>query len=108
MEKNRISYGDDDLLKRSDYTPDKATVSISIRVPGDVLQAYKSLSETDGRGYQTLIVETLREAAMGNGGPVYGLVLKQLLSRLDKVEHDIEEFGLKKTVKHNKRHSRSR
>ena len=39
---------------------DEPTVAISLRVPGNVLRAVKSKAKSDGKKYQSLIVEYIR------------------------------------------------
>lgn len=62
MTKNEVTYGETDLLSREDVSPEKAVVSISIRIEGDLLRAYKEMAAREGKGYQTLMKEKLREA----------------------------------------------
>ncbi len=41
---------------------DEPTVAISLRVPGNILQALKFKAKADGKKYQSLIVELLRKS----------------------------------------------
>lgn len=40
---------------------DEKTQPISIRVPGNLLRAYKTLAQTEGRSYQTMMIQALRD-----------------------------------------------
>jgi predicted DNA binding CopG/RHH family protein len=40
---------------------DEPTIAISLRVPGNILRAIKLKSKADGKKYQSLIVEYLRQ-----------------------------------------------
>lgn len=40
---------------------DEPTVAISLRVPGNILRAIKLKAKSDGKKYQSLIVEYLRK-----------------------------------------------
>lgn len=55
-----IKYGAVDVLDDDVFDLKKATVLISIRVAGDVLEAYKARAAAQGKGYQTLMNEVLR------------------------------------------------
>jgi len=41
---------------------DEPTIAISIRVPGNILQAIKLKAKADGKKYQSLIIELLRKS----------------------------------------------
>jgi len=44
---------------------DEPTVAISLRVPGNILRAVKSKAKFDGKKYQSLIVEMIRQGLKG-------------------------------------------
>ncbi len=45
---------------------DEPTVAISLRVPGNILRALKLKAKADGKKYQSLIIEYLRQALRQN------------------------------------------
>ena len=40
---------------------DRPTKLISLRVPGSILNSFKQRAEADGRAYQTMMIQALRE-----------------------------------------------
>lgn len=40
---------------------DEPTTPISLRVPGNILKAYKALALAEGRPYQSMMIQALRE-----------------------------------------------
>lgn len=40
---------------------DEPSIPISLRVPGNILKAYKALAATEDRSYQTMMIQALRE-----------------------------------------------
>lgn len=54
-----VRFLEDIRLMASDL--DEPTVAISLRVPGNVLRAIKLKAKSDGKKYQSLIVEYLRK-----------------------------------------------
>jgi predicted DNA binding CopG/RHH family protein len=80
MAKNKLSKKP---TKTSEITPDEAvrfledirlmsseidepTVAISLRVPGNILRAIKLKAKSDGKKYQSLMVEYLRRGLKGS------------------------------------------
>lgn len=47
---------------------DEPTRAISLRVPGNILRAYKSLAATEGRSYQKMMIQALRDYIAQTGG----------------------------------------
>ena len=45
---------------------DEPTVAISLRVPGNILRSLKLKAKADGKKYQSLIIEYLRQALRQN------------------------------------------
>ncbi len=45
---------------------DEPTVAISLRVPGNILRAIKLKAKSDGKKYQSLMVEYLRRGLKGS------------------------------------------
>jgi predicted DNA binding CopG/RHH family protein len=39
---------------------DEPTKAISLRVPGNILTAYKTLAASEGRAYQSMMIQALR------------------------------------------------
>jgi uncharacterized protein (DUF4415 family) len=58
-------------------TPGKTR--ITIMVDEDVLRAFRTRAATEGRGYQTLVNETLRQAVAASGRPVTEDSLRTIL-----------------------------
>jgi predicted DNA binding CopG/RHH family protein len=54
-----IQFLEDIRLMASDL--DEPTVAISLRVPGNILRAIKIKAKTDGKKYQSLMIEYLRQ-----------------------------------------------
>ena len=44
---------------------DEATVSISLRVPGNILRSIKLKAKADGKKYQSLMIDYLRKGLRG-------------------------------------------
>ena len=40
---------------------DEATQAISIRVPANILRAYKNLAVAEGRSYQAMMIQAMRD-----------------------------------------------
>lgn len=40
---------------------DDSSTPVSIRVPGNILRSYKALAAAEGRSYQTMMIQALRE-----------------------------------------------
>lgn len=43
------------------HDKDEPTVAISVRVPGNILRALKTKAKSQGKKYQSLLIEYLRE-----------------------------------------------
>ena len=66
MAKNKVKYGNRDVLPLGPFDPKKSKVKISLLVDGDVLDAYKDAAKSTIHGeYQTLMKEKLRDAVFG-------------------------------------------
>jgi len=65
--------------KRGPVIPSPGKTRITIMLDDDVIEAFRKKAETIGRGYQTLINETLRAALGGDERPVTAEVLRQIL-----------------------------
>lgn len=49
---------------------DEPTKPISLRVPGNILKAYKALAAAENRSYQTMMIQALRDYLSPSGaGP---------------------------------------
>ena len=60
------SFGDVNVPEEA-FRPENERWHISIKIPGDVLDAIKALAKQEGLPYQTLINRILRDAVMGEG-----------------------------------------
>lgn len=69
-----------DLITDEDMKPENVRWNISIRLPGDLLDAYKAEAGRLGIGYQTLMQIKLREAIEKPG----------IESRLEKIEKKLK------------------
>lgn len=65
--------------KRGAVLESGAKTRISIYLDDEVLAAFRTRAEAQGKGYQTLINETLRAAVHAEGGPVTQAILRQIL-----------------------------
>ena len=52
-------------LPPDEFEPKNVKVRISMMLPGDVLDEFKSIAAKSGRPYQIIMQEKLREAAFG-------------------------------------------
>jgi uncharacterized protein (DUF4415 family) len=65
--------------KRGPVIPSPGKTRITIMLDDDVIEAFRKKAESAGRGYQTLINETLRWALKGDERPVTATVLRKIL-----------------------------
>ena len=65
--------------KRGSLLPTKGKTRITIFVDDDVLSAFRKKAETEGKGYQTLINETLTNTLKEDNAPVTLGMLKKVL-----------------------------
>ena len=105
-----VKFGDRDLLKPEDLEPRHASIAISIRVPGDVLRAFKALAEESGEKYQALMNEALRRfiessSRSSSSGPALlsarasSPEVKQIHARLDRLESQLRRKGKRKATR---------
>jgi len=64
--------------KRGSVLETKNKTRVTMYLDNDVLDAFREDSEKLGRGYQTLINETLRKS-LSSGGPVDAKVLRKII-----------------------------
>ena len=60
---------------------DKGKTRITIMLDNDVLDAFRTRAEAEGRGYQTAINEALRNALNADAAPVTVATLRKELKR---------------------------
>lgn len=65
--------------KRGPVIPSHGKTRITIMLDDDVIEAFRKKAESAGRGYQTLINETLRAVLPGDEQPVTAKILRQIL-----------------------------
>lgn len=65
--------------KRGAVIPSAGKTRITIMLDDDVIEAFRKKAESAGRGYQTLINETLRAALASDERPVTAKILRQIL-----------------------------
>jgi len=65
--------------KRGAVIPSPGKTRITIHVDNDVLDFFRSKAATQGKGYQTLINEALRQAVESNAAPVTLEGLRQII-----------------------------
>lgn len=58
-----IKLAERSVLADDEFEPKNVRVAISIKVPLDVLNAYRARAERENRPYQTIMNEVLREGA---------------------------------------------
>lgn len=71
--------------KRGAVIRSKGKTRITIHLDNDVIDAFRGMAETAGRGYQTLINDALRQHLSTTGKPVDTKTLRRILrEELDK------------------------
>lgn len=75
-----IRFAKKDLLKDEDFESKNVRHRISIVVPEDILMRFREMAREKGLGYQTLMNQALREAALASSG------VTTLGERLEKLE----------------------
>jgi len=65
--------------KRGAVIKARGKTRITIHLDNDVIDAFRVQAEKAGRGYQTLINETLRQFLAGAGTPVDSKTLRRIL-----------------------------
>ncbi|MGZ3686834.1 MAG: BrnA antitoxin family protein [Bdellovibrionota bacterium] len=75
--KGKIQYGEVEMPEGF-HDPKNAKVLISIRVDGDVLEAFKKRAEREGKKYQALMHEVLRHASLNQEESSFGEMAKEL------------------------------
>ena len=65
--------------KRGPVVKPKGKTRITICLDDDVIEAFRSLGDEQGRGYQTLINEALRETLSSAQRPVDAKTLRRIL-----------------------------
>lgn len=83
--KSKIKYGKTNLLPDRIERED-VRVMISLRMPGDLLDQYRSLAKERGIPYQTLIQQALRDYAGKN---------ENISRRLEKLEDEVRRMKKK-------------
>jgi uncharacterized protein (DUF4415 family) len=90
MAKSKIRYAKKDTLDADEFAPEHTTVMISVRMPGDVLSALKKRAEKEHKGYQTLMVDLLRAAALDQ--ETVEMRLAKAEDRVAKLEKIVQEL----------------
>lgn len=72
------------VLTDEDLKPENVKVNITIRISGDVLDAYRAEAERLGIGYQTLMHMKLKEAISGGSS---------LEARIQALERKFKKHG---------------
>lgn len=65
--------------KRGAVIPSAGKTRITIHVDNDVLEAFRTKAAVQGKGYQTLINEALRQAIQPDAAPVTLESLRQII-----------------------------
>ena len=71
-------------LTESDLDIKKAKVRVNTWIDGDIVLKLKKEAKKMGKGYQTLLNETLRETLFKEKSP-----MKEILQRLDRLEKKV-------------------
>jgi uncharacterized protein (DUF4415 family) len=71
--------------KRGAVIPSPGKTRITIMLDDDVIEAFRSQAEAAGRGYQTLINETLRASLADDDRPVTAKVVRKIVR--EELEH---------------------
>ncbi|MCB9083608.1 MAG: BrnA antitoxin family protein [Bdellovibrionaceae bacterium] len=75
IKKKKIKYGDEEL-DRDEFDVKNAKFRVTAFVDSEVVEALRKQAKTQGKGYQTLMNEILREAVLGDSS--YESRLKKL------------------------------
>ncbi len=65
--------------KRGAAIPSPGKTRITIMLDDEVIEAFRSKAESAGRGYQTLINETLRASLAEDNRPVTAKVMREIV-----------------------------
>jgi hypothetical protein len=90
-------------ISAKDFQDKNVRIQISMKVPMDLLKAYRTLAEEQGKGYQTLMQEVLRGALATEKphserkrnirqGWKVGNIDENTLKRLEKIEAKMHFF----------------
>jgi uncharacterized protein (DUF4415 family) len=71
--------------KRGAVLPSPGKTRITIMLDDDVIEAFRSKAEAAGRGYQTVINETLRASLADDDRPVTAKVARRIVR--EELEH---------------------
>lgn len=82
MKSKKINRLKEDLLTEDDIKPENVKWNITIRMSGDLVDAYRVEAEKLGIGYQTLMQMRLREA-----------LDKPLIKRVEALEQKLKKNG---------------
>ena len=96
MNKKKTSKFGNINIPAEDFKNENVRIQISIKIPIDLLKAYRDEAEKQKKGYQTLIQETLRKSLPFNKKSQLSLVeivaLRSGLKKLESVEHRIHSL----------------
>lgn len=73
-------------LDADEFDPKYSKVRITTFIDLDILEALKAIAKKQGRGYQTLLNETLRKVVLGEKASVENELLEKLISRIERLE----------------------
>jgi len=65
--------------KRGPIRSNKGKTRITIYLDDDILEAYRNRADEEGRGYQTLINEALRNSIETQSKPIDARILRKIL-----------------------------
>ena len=104
MAKTEIEFGDVEVSK-ADFAPKAVRRRISIMIPEDVLAKLREIGARQGKGYQTVANELLREAAVNQVelGERFTIIKgqRQVVKQLEEIQQQFAGFHalLKEKVK---------
>ncbi len=78
IRKKDVKYGKKDLLSEDEFDPKYGKERISIMLDIQVVDAFRDKAKKEGKKYQTLIRDTLREYAFGSN--------EDIEKRLERIE----------------------
>lgn len=86
--KKDIVYGDVEL-DHDEFDPKYSKVRITTFIDLDVIESLKKKAKKQGRGYQTLLNEILREKVMGEKASNEMELFQKLINRIERLEERV-------------------
>lgn len=78
-----IQFGNEDLLCEDEFDPQFGKQRISLMIDLQVIEAFKAKAQKEGKKYQVLMRETLRDAVFGKSE------IDEIMKRLETLEQKV-------------------